>query len=93
MRKGSGGEGAFHGGDGIERVLIFLEPVSLSVLTQHRVEVPYGLEGGKPGAAGKQWVIKKDGSKIPLSSISGEELEAGDRFYIQTPGGGGYGKP
>ena len=92
VREDSGGKGKFRGGNGIERELTFLEPVSLSVLTQHRVEVPYGLEGGKPGAAGKQWIIKKDGSKIPLSSVSGGELEAGDRFYIQTPGGGGFGK-
>ena len=92
IRKKSGGQGKFQGGNGIERELTFLEPVSLSVLTQHRVERPYGLEGGKPGAAGKQWIIKKDGSKIPLTSISGDDLEAGDRFCIQTPGGGGYGE-
>ncbi len=92
IRENSGGKGKFCGGNGIERELIFLEPVSLSVLTQHRVEKPYGLEGGKPGAAGKQWVIKKDGSKIPLSSVDGKELKAGDRFIIETPGGGGYGQ-
>ncbi|NGP78038.1 5-oxoprolinase [Balneolaceae bacterium YR4-1] len=92
VRKESGGVGEYRGGNGIERELTFLESVSLSVLTQHRVEVPYGLKGGKPGAAGKQWVIRKDGSRLALSSISGEELEAGDRFIIQTPGGGGYGE-
>lgn len=92
VRKGSGGDGEYRGGNGIERELTFLEPVSLSVLTQHRVEVPYGLNGGKAGKPGSQWIIKNDGSRIALSSISGSELKAGDRFFIQTPGGGGYGK-
>lgn len=92
VRKESGGEGEFRGGNGIERELTFLEPVSLSVLTQHRVEVPYGLKGGKPGQPGRQWVITKEGEKIPLSSVSGRELESGDRFFIQTPGGGGFGE-
>ncbi|MGK7368583.1 MAG: hydantoinase B/oxoprolinase family protein [Candidatus Halalkalibacterium sp. M3_1C_030] len=92
IRKDSGGNGRYQGGNGIERELTFLEPVSLSVLTQHRVEAPYGLEGGKAGATGKQWIIKRNGNKEQLSSISGSELEAGDKFIIQTPGGGGYGK-
>ena len=92
IRKNSGGAGKHKGGDGIERELTFLKPVSLSVLTQHRAEVPYGIKGGKPGLAGRQWVIRKNGETEELSSIDGKELEAGDKFIIQTPGGGGFGK-
>lgn len=92
IRKKSGGLGKHQGGDGIERELTFLKPVSLSVLTQHRVEVPYGIKGGEPGLPGKQWIIRKGGKKEELSSIDGKELEAGDKFIIQTPGGGGYGE-
>ena len=91
IRTGSGGSGIQKGGCGIRREMTFLEPVRLSLLTQHRVETPYGLEGGEPGNTGQQWVVRGDGSKIPLGSVDGAELDAGDRFIILTPGGGGYG--
>ncbi|MDZ7690567.1 MAG: hydantoinase B/oxoprolinase family protein [Balneolaceae bacterium] len=92
IRRESGGQGKFNGGNGIQRKLTFLEPVSLSLLTQHRVEAPYGLKGGEPSAKGKQWIIRKDGTKQPLSSIDGAELDEGDQFIILTPGGGGFEK-
>ena len=91
IRKKSGGTGRRKGGDGITRSLRFTEPVSLSVLTQHRVEKPYGLDGGRPGKTGEQFVIRKSGRRDELQSIDGCELEAGDRFVIKTPGGGGFG--
>lgn len=90
IRKNSGGQGMFAGGNGIEKELLFTEPVSLSVLTQHRTVSPYGIQGGKAGAKGKQWIISDNGSRESLSSIDGKDLKAGDRFIIQTPGGGGY---
>ncbi|MDZ7771413.1 MAG: hydantoinase B/oxoprolinase family protein [Balneolaceae bacterium] len=93
VRKGSGGKGRRRGGDGIVRELSFLEPVSLSVLTQHRRQAPYGLQGGEPGACGEQRVIRVDGREEELGPVDGAELEAGDRFQLLTPGGGGYGKP
>jgi len=92
IRKKSGGGGKQRGGDGIEREMTFLKPVSLSVLTQHRKEAPYGIKGGSEGQTGRQWVLRQNGKEEPLSSIDGSELEPGDRFIIQTPGGGGYGK-
>ncbi len=92
VRKGSGGKGRWKGGDGVTRIISFLEPVNLSVLTQRRNTGPYGLSGGDNGAAGRQRVIKKDGTEIKLSSIQNINLEAGDRFVMETPGGGGYGK-
>lgn len=92
LRRGSGGEGRFRGGDGIERELEFLEAVELSLLTQHRVEAPYGGNGGGAGARGEQSIVRADGSVERLASIAAVKIEAGDRLRIATPGGGGWGK-
>lgn len=92
IRKNSGGHGKWNGGDGIVRKLTFLEPVNLSVLTQRRQSRPYGLVGGQDGQPGNQKVIRKNGEEIRLQSIQNIDLEAGDQFVIETPGGGGFGK-
>lgn len=91
IRQGSGGGGKWHGGNGIVRKLTFLEPVNLSVLTQRRLSGPYGLKGGEDGKPGKQMVIRRNGETLPLNSIQNIDLDAGDSFIIETPGGGGYG--
>jgi len=92
IRKNSGGNGKWNGGDGVKRVLTFLEPINLSVLTQRRKSGPFGLNGGEDGKPGCQKVIRKNGEEICLESIQNINLEAGDKFVIKTPGGGGYGK-
>jgi 5-oxoprolinase (ATP-hydrolysing) len=91
IRRGSGGAGRYPGGDGVIRTVAFREPMSLSVLGQHRCSGPYGMEGGEPGKPAGQYVVKASGEKISLSSVDGCEVEAGDRFILETPGGGGYG--
>jgi 5-oxoprolinase (ATP-hydrolysing) len=91
IRRGSGGKGKFRGGDGVIREVLFLERMRLAVLTQHRVERPYGLKGGKPGVPGRQYVVRADGTRQDLSYIDGTEVLPGDRFVMETPGGGGYG--
>ena len=91
LRRDSAGAGRFKGGEGILRELRFLEPASVSMLTQHRVEAPYGLAGGSPGKRGSQRVVRVSGEEKRLGSIDGCELCAGDRLIIETPGGGGYG--
>lgn len=91
IRRGSGGAGEFPGGGGIVRELTFLEPVELSVLTQNRVRGPYGLQGGEPGAPGRQTVIRVHGEVIELAAVDACQLEAGDRLVVETPGGGGWG--
>ncbi len=91
VRKNSGGSGRWKGGDGIVRELTFLAPVSLSILSQHRVEQPYGLQGGEPGRRGRQVVVRADGCEEELGSIVACEMEVGDRLILKTPGGGGYG--
>ncbi|RMD96837.1 MAG: hypothetical protein D6814_10650, partial [Calditrichaeota bacterium] len=67
-------------------------PMSLSVLSQHRVERPYGLEGGEPGQPGRQMVIRANGKVFELGPIDGCEVAPGDRLILETPGGGGFGK-
>jgi len=93
IRASSGGKGKFTGGDGIVREMTFLETARLSILSQHRKEVPYGLGNGKPGEKGSQYVIKSDGTVVKLKGIDGITIDQGDRLIIKTPGGGGYGKP
>ena len=93
IRKNSGGRGQFNGGDGIIRELEFTEPVTLSLLTQHRVEAPYGMAGGLPGKQGEQWLIRKNQAPKKLAPTDRVDIQAGDRIRILTPGGGGWGTP
>ncbi len=93
LRRGSGGDGLHPGGEGLVRRIRFLEPVSVSVLTQHRKTAPYGLDGGRPGACGRQRILRADGTTRELGSIDGYDAETGDAIEIETPGGGGFGTP
>ncbi len=93
LRKGSGGEGQFKGGDGICRKIRFLEPMTASILSGHRKIPPYGMEGGKPGKTGLNKVIRKNGTEEKLSGTGSVDVWEGDCVVIETPGGGGYGKP
>lgn len=92
VRPGSGGAGRHRGGDGVVREMTFLTPMTLSLLTQHRREGPYGMAGGQAGTPGRQRVLKGDGSGvIELAASDGCEVAAGDRILLETPGGGGWG--
>ena len=93
LRTGSGGAGQYRGGEGLERIIEFLEPVSLSMLTQHRTDGPCGLHGGCAGDVGMQFITAEDGAVDVLCSSDARELNAGDRLTIRTPGGGGWGSP
>jgi 5-oxoprolinase (ATP-hydrolysing) len=91
VRGGSGGSGAWNGGDGVVRELVFLEPMSISLVTQHRVEEPYGVDGGRPGQRGRQRLVRAAGGETELGSVEGAEVGPGDRLILETPGGGGWG--
>ncbi len=93
VRAGSGGAGSRRGGDGAVRELRFLEPMSLSLLTQHRVAAPYGAAGGGPGQPGRQRLVRAGGEVLELPSVAGCEVAPGDRLILETPGGGGWGPP
>jgi N-methylhydantoinase B len=91
IRKGSGGEGAHKGGDGVVREIEVLVPARMSLLSDRRKHSPYGLAGGDSGKPGKNLIIQ--GEKIGAVGSKGSwNLDAGDRVRIETPGGGGWGK-
>jgi 5-oxoprolinase (ATP-hydrolysing) len=92
VRRGTGGEGQWRGGDGVVREITFLEPLSLSILSQRRREGPFGMAGGGPGQPGAQHLVRADGTKKTLQAIDFCEVLPGDRLVLLTPGGGGYGK-
>jgi N-methylhydantoinase B len=94
LRRGSGGAGRCPGGDGLQRDLRFLVPVTATLLTERRRLAPWGLAGGQPGARGRNQLLRAGAS-------AGEELpgkcrltlQPGDVLSIATPGGGGWGTP
>lgn len=92
IRKKSGGDGAWIGGDGIERRYLFEENLWLSILSQRRKRGPEGLDGGFRGLVGKQFIIR-NGKVINLDRTDTFEAKSGDCLVIKTPGGGGFGKP
>jgi len=92
IRRGSGGRGRWKGGDGIRRRVRFLEPMTAAILSSHRRVAPYGLAGGDSGALGRNSVVRTDGTVDVLLGADRTEMEAGDIFVIETPGGGGWGK-
>ena len=90
IRRGSGGEGAHHGGDGVVREITFLEPMRAYILANRRKVAPRGIAGGGDAAAGRNWVERADGSVEMLTATASAEMGTGDRFVIETPGGGGF---
>jgi N-methylhydantoinase B/oxoprolinase/acetone carboxylase alpha subunit len=95
LRRGSGGRGRWPGGEGIERDLEALEPVTVSLVTERRVSQPWGLAGGEPGGRGENWLLPggDEGRARPLPTKVTLELDPGDVLRMRTPGGGGYGPP
>ncbi|KAK7115257.1 5-oxoprolinase-like [Littorina saxatilis] len=93
LNPGTGGGGAFTGGDGVIREFLFRKPLTLSVLTERRVFAPYGLQGGEDGQRGCNLMIYKDGRIIRLPSKTSINTSPGDVFRLETPGGGGFGGP
>ncbi|MER5516209.1 hydantoinase B/oxoprolinase family protein [Streptomyces sp. NPDC002763] len=93
VRRGSGGAGRWHGGDGALRRIRFLEPMTVSTLSQHRRVPPYGMAGGAPGALGANRVERADGTVTELGGSDSADVGADDVLVIETPGGGGYGSP
>ncbi len=88
LRLGSGGTGAFHGGDGVIREIRALEPCRLSLLTQRRSLAPRGSAGGADGQPGRNELNGE-----PLPAFASVDVAPGDVLRIETPGGGGFGPP
>lgn len=91
IRKGSGGGGAYHGGDGIRRTLRFLEDMTCAILSSHRKRPPAGLNGGEAGQCGKTEVRRLNGELEELDHCQETEMFAGEAVILTTPTAGGYG--
>ncbi len=92
IRRGSGGDGAMPGGEGIVRELEFLAPLDVSILSQRRGPYPpYGLEGGDPGAVGCNSLTRVGGETESLPGRAQFNVQPGDVLKLETPGGGGFG--
>jgi N-methylhydantoinase B len=88
IRRGSGGAGRWPGGDGVIRELEALEPMEASIVSERRREQPAGAAGGRAGARGRTLL---NGKPLPAKTVT--QLAAGDVLRLETPGGGGWGKP
>ncbi len=91
IRRGSGGHGRHRGGHGVERRMRFLVPMTAVILANHRRVAPFGLNGGEPGAVGRNWVERANGMREEFGGTEEVSLQTGDLFVIETPGAGGYG--
>jgi 5-oxoprolinase (ATP-hydrolysing) len=92
VRRDSGGDGRWRGGDGAVRRLRFLEPMTVSTLSGHRRVPPYGMAGGRPGALGRNQIIRADGTMVAMGGCDLVDVGPDDMLVVETPGGGGYGK-
>jgi N-methylhydantoinase B len=88
LRRGSGGRGRYRGGNGVIREFEALAPLRYSLITERRRHPPPGAAGGEPGRPGRNLL---DGCELAAKAIG--ELEPGQRLRVETPGGGGFGKP
>nr|WP_309611598.1 hydantoinase B/oxoprolinase family protein [Sphingomonas sp.] len=92
IRRGSGGKGRHDGGDGVIREFMFLAPMQANILSNRRAVPPRGISGGGDALPGINRVIRRDGTVEDLPACAAVDMKLGDRFVIETPGGGGYGK-
>jgi N-methylhydantoinase B len=92
LRKGSGGNGKFHGGDGIVREVELLADSEVTLLADRRSRGPYGLQGGADGRAGSTEIVRQNGAREKLPGKASVRAKKGDRVRIESPGGGGWGK-
>jgi len=92
IRRDSGGRGAHHGGNGVQRRIRFLEPMTAAIVSNRRRSAPFGLAGGGDGGTGANRIERADGRIERLAPSARAEMSPGDVFVIDTPGGGGYGR-
>jgi 5-oxoprolinase (ATP-hydrolysing) len=91
IRRGSGGGGKHRGGDGLVREFEFLAELTVSLITNRRTTVPYGVLGGSAGRPGNNLLVRKQHPAVTLPASTTFDVSAGDRLRIETPGGGGWG--
>jgi 5-oxoprolinase (ATP-hydrolysing) len=92
VRRGSAGTGRWQGGDGVVRRLRFLQPMTAGILSSRRAIAPFGLQSGGDALPGSNRIERADGSVERFGACHSAELDSGDVFVIETPGGGGFGR-
>ncbi|MGM0770519.1 MAG: hydantoinase B/oxoprolinase family protein, partial [Halobacteriota archaeon] len=92
IRKESGGRGQYKGGNGVVRRIRFLEKMKAAILSSHRKYPPFGINGAEDGKCGRNIVVRKNGKTEKIDGTAQVDMEKGDVFVIETPGGGGFGK-
>ncbi|MEM8719979.1 MAG: hydantoinase B/oxoprolinase family protein [Cyanobacteria bacterium P01_G01_bin.39] len=90
IRNDSGGRGKYRGGNGVVRKVRFHESMTAGILSNHRLVAPFGLNGGEAGKAGLNYIERQDKTIERLDSTATVQMQPGDTFVIETPGGGGY---
>ncbi|WP_404785798.1 hydantoinase B/oxoprolinase family protein [Altericista sp. CCNU0014] len=93
IRANSGGNGRHRGGNGVVRQIQFREAMTAAILSGHRIVPPFGLAGGEAGAVGRNVVKRRNGDTELLDGRAEVQMQPGDIFAIETPGGGGFGQP
>src|SRR5258708_39280039 len=91
IRRGSGGEGRWRGGDGVVRKLRFREPMKVAILANHRRGPPFGLEGGQPGQVGRTFILRTRARVEEVHSCDQRDVAPVDSIVVEQPGGGGNG--
>ena len=92
LRPGSGGRGEHRGGDGLIREIEFLSLAAVTILSERRRTAPYGLNGGGPGARGRNVLIRGEEEQDLAGKVQ-LQVRQGDVLSMRTPGGGGWGTP
>jgi 5-oxoprolinase (ATP-hydrolysing) len=93
FRPGSGGQGAWKGGDGVVRSYQFLESLQVSIMSERRARAPYGMEGGGEGGMGRNLWVREGGRVVNVGGKGTMQFAAGDTLEVHTPGAGAWGRP
>ncbi|MFN0300695.1 MAG: hydantoinase B/oxoprolinase family protein [Burkholderiales bacterium] len=96
LREDSGGAGRYRGGLGTEQVVQTLADIAYDSQIERVDSRPWGLEGGL-SAAGNQVALQRANetseTAFPSGKVLSRLLKAGDRYFLRSGGGGGFGSP
>ncbi len=93
LRRGSGGDGKYKGGDGLVREVEFLAPARVTLMSERRKLPPPGYHGGHHGEPGENILLRGGYEEVTLAGKELIDVEPGDVLSVRTPGGGGWGAP
>ena len=94
LRPGSGGDGEFRGGLGVEREYeVLTDNVTFTHRGERHFSAARGVFGGGDGAHGESVIYRSDGTTETIPSKIVTRLMKGDRVVLRTAGGAGYGDP